>query len=267
MNLVGMSLAAGAAPVRPCDDGDAVSQRILSEYGAVFVAEDVLPPPVCIFKSAEEVALFQAGARRLSAHVGGAEIELQAAAMRSLLCARAEARAEGLDITPRDGAEAARRDYADTVRIWESRLLPALEHWRRVGRLTVEEVVRVRRLPVREQVEAVLELESRGHFFSKGYTKSILHSAAAPGASQHLSMLAFDAVEYADARVRRILARHGWHRTVRGDAPHFTYLGLSEEQLPSRDLKRVATAEGEFWVPNFNGRQRQSPWIVKAAQK
>lgn len=236
-----------------CDEGDAVSRRVLREYGAVFLASgEVLPPPACIFSSAAEVALFQAEAQTRTADIGGARVELQTAAMRALLFACEEARAAGLSITPRDGAEAARRNYADTVRLWQSRLLPALEHWARRGRLTSTEAARLRRLPLREQVGAVLELEGRGLLCGKGFAKSILHSVAAPGASQHLSLLAFDVSEFAEARVRRILARHGWFRTVRDDAPHFTYLGLPEALLPSRGLKRFAGNGGEFWVPDEN---------------
>lgn len=241
----------GTAANRLCGVKDAVARRILREYGAVFLAgEEVLPPPVCIFSNAEEVASFQAGARIAAAEVEGVTIELQAAAMRALLAARAEALSEGLSITARDGAESARRDYADTVRLWNSRLLPALEHWHGRGRLTAEDSERLRALPVREQVGAVLELERGGIFFSKDFSKSILYSVAAPGASQHLSLLAFDVTEYADERVRRVLARHGWFRTVRNDHPHFTYLGLPESLLPSRGLRRLTTAGGEFWVPN-----------------
>jgi hypothetical protein len=234
-----------------CDGRDPVARRILNEYGAVFLAVGgALPPPVCIFGGAEEVESFQRVARPEARELGGVRVELQPAAMRALLSARAEARAGGLDITPRDGAESARRGYADTIRLWNSRLLPALEHWRARGRLSGEEAERVRRLPVREQVGAVLELERGGVYFSKDFSKSILYSVAAPGASQHLSLLAFDAAEYADERVRRVLARHGWFRTVRNDCPHFTYLGLPESRLPSHGLKKIKTADGEFWVPN-----------------
>jgi hypothetical protein len=241
----------GAAPGSLCDGRDPVARRILSEYGAVFVAAgEVLPPPVCIFAGADEVETFQAAARVSAREVGGVTIELQPAAMRALVAAREEAQAQGLDVTPRDGSESARRGYADTIRLWNSRLLPALEYWRGEGRLTAEEAERVRALPVREQVGAVLEMERRGIYFSKDFSKSILYSVAAPGASQHLSLLAFDAAEYGDERVRRILARRGWFRTVRNDCPHFTYLGLDERQLPSRGLKRINTADGEFWVPN-----------------
>jgi hypothetical protein len=239
--------AAGAM----CDGRDPVARRILNEYGAVFVAAGhVLPPPVCIFAGTEEVETFQAAARVSAYEIGGVRVELQPAAMRALVAASEEAHSLGLYITPRDGSESARRGYADTLRLWNSRFLPALEYWRGEGRLTFEETERLKALPVREQVGAVLELERGGIFFSKDFSKSILYSVAAPGASQHLSLLAFDAAEYGDERVRRVLARHGWFRTVRSDCPHFTYLGLSESQLPSRGLKKVRTADGEFWLPN-----------------
>lgn len=241
---------AGAARVT-CDGRDPVARRILNEYGAVFFASGgATPPPVCIFAGAEEVESFQRAARVETQEIGGVSIELQPAAMRALLAARVEAQVEGLDITPRDGSESARRGYADTVRLWNSRLLPALEYWRAQGRLSDEEVERVRLLPVREQVGAVLELERSGVYFSKDFSKSILYSVAAPGASQHLSLLALDAAEYGDERVRQVLARHGWFRTVRSDCPHFTYLGLPESRLPAHGLKKIETRDGEFWVPN-----------------
>jgi hypothetical protein len=250
----------GAAPRVTCDGRDPVARRILNEYGAVFFASGgAMPPPVCIFAGAEEVETFQAEARVSAHEIGGVRVELQPAAMRALLAAREEARGRGLDITPRDGSESARRGYADTVRLWNSRLLPALEHWRAQGRLTDEEAERVKGLPAREQVGAVLELERAGVYFSKDFSKSILYSVAAPGASQHLSLLAFDAAQYADERVRRVLARHGWFRTVRSDCPHFTYLGLAESRLPAHGLKKIKTPDGEFWVPNSGAVAVESP--------
>lgn len=255
--VVNFSVALGSALARRgveagklCEQ-DAVSRRVLREYGAVFMAAgQVLPPRVCIFASAAEVASFQAEAQPLAAVIGGATVELQPAAMRALLAAREEALALGLDITPRDGREAARRNYADTLRLWNSRLLPALEHWKRQGRLTPQDIERLKMLPAREQIAAILELERQGIYFSRDFSKSILNSVAAPGASQHLSLLAFDVNEYADEEVRLILARHGWFRTVRGDSPHFTYLGLSETKLPAHGLRKITSEAGEFWVPN-----------------
>jgi hypothetical protein len=64
-------------------------------------------------------------------------------------------------------------------------------------------------------------------------------------------MLAFDATEYRDPRARRLLARHGWFQTVLSDLPHFTYLGLDEEELPARGLRRIGLDGQEFWIPDL----------------
>lgn len=234
-----------------CRASDAVAYRVLEEYGALFVAEGVLVPSTCVFESAGEVEDFQREAGWTSAEFGGATVELQPAAMTALLLAREDAHAEGLDITPRGGAEAGRRSFEDSLRLWRSRCEPALDHWRSERRLTDDEAECVRLLPMREQVAAVLELERGGIFFSKDFSKSILRSVAAPGASQHLAMLAFDAVEFQNAHVRRLLARRGWFQTVLSDLPHFTYLGLDERELSLRGLRSVEECGQTFWIPDM----------------
>jgi hypothetical protein len=244
--------ARGTTPGAVCDESDPVARRVLADYGAMFVAsQSVQPPPVCVFTSEAEVLKFQNAAGAASATIAGSKIELQPAAMEALLQAREEARKAGLDITPRDGTEAARRGYEDTRRLWDTRFLPALAHWRARGRLTKEQVARLRALPLSEQVREVLELEKSGIFFSKDFSKSILYSIAAPGTSQHIAMLALDVSQFADARVRRILARHGWFQTVKSDLPHFTFLGVTEEALPSLGLKSVTSDNQLFWIPNM----------------
>ncbi len=234
-----------------CPQGDCVAARVLEEYGAMFIAEGVELPPVCIFETGEQVRAFQERAGWLSEEIGGALIELQPRAMESLAAARREALAAGLDITPRGGPEAGRRTFEDSLRLWHSRCDPALEHWCGRGQLAAEEAERLRGLPLREQVAAVLELERGGIFFSKCFGKSILQSVAAPGASQHLAMLAFDAAQFRDPRVREVLARHGWFQTVRSDLPHFTYLGLAERELQARGLRPVEEGGQKFWVPDM----------------
>jgi hypothetical protein len=236
-----------------CDRSDPVARRVLEDYGAMFLAaSNVTLPPVCIFKSETEVSEFQADADFTTAIIGGDRIELQPAAMSALLAAREEARQLKLDITPRGGEEAARRSYEDTLRLWNTRFLPGLTHWSRLGRLSKEQATRLRRLPLGEQVREVLELEKGGIFFSKDFSKSILYSIAAPGTSQHLAMLALDVEQFADERVRRILARHGWFQTVKSDLPHFTYLGLEEKDLPARGLRPVISGKQLFWIPNIS---------------
>jgi hypothetical protein len=234
-----------------CPFDDDVARRVLHDYGAMFVAaETVMAPTHCVFATEDQVSRFQKAAGRAAAKIGDAVIELQPAAMTALLKARAAARAAGLDISPRDGAEAARRSYADTVRLWNSRFLPALDHWTNLDRLKGPEAERLRALPVCEQVPEVLQLEKDGIFFSKDLSKSVLYSIAAPGTSQHIAMLAFDANEFQDEQVRKILARQGWFQTVLSDLPHFTFLGLAEDELPARGLKRLEVDGQMFWIPD-----------------
>jgi hypothetical protein len=234
-----------------CPAGDVLTRRVLEEYGAMFVAEGVLLPASCVLESEESVERFQREAGWRAAVLDGATVELQPAAMAALLDAREEAAYAGLRLTPRGGSEAGRRSFADSLRLWRSRCDPALDYWCAEGRLEGEEAERLRRLPLREQASAVLELERGGIYFSKDFKKSILQSVAAPGASQHLAMLAFDVAEFQDRRVGALLARHGWFQTVLSDLPHFTYLGLDERELPARGLRRVESGGQTFWVPDM----------------
>lgn len=234
-----------------CPPSDPVARRILEEYGAIFLAgKKVTPPPVCIFTTEEQVTKFQDSAGSEVALIGYDEVELQPEAMKQLNKARGEAQKEGLDITPRDGAEAARRNYEDSVRLWNSRFQPALDYWLSKGRLTQEEVTRLRSLPLSQQVAEVLELEKSGVYFSKDLSKSILYSIAAPGTSQHIAMLAFDVNEFGNPRVREIMAKHGWFQTVLSDLPHFTFLGLKEKDLPKHGLRSLEINGQVFWIPN-----------------
>jgi hypothetical protein len=242
----------GAAPQELCDARDPVERRLLAEYGAMFVAaESVRLPSRCVFRDEAECEQFQAEVEPHAAVVGDTRIELQRAPLEALLGARAEAQAAGLDITPRGGVEAARRNYADTLRLWQSRVTPALAHWVGLGALAPDEAARLAALPTAEQIAAVLAQEERGIFFNTYFSRTILSSVAAPGASQHLALIAFDATEFRDERVREIMARHGWFQTVLHDLPHFTFLGVREKELRAHGLKRVKERGQTFWIPNI----------------
>lgn len=237
-----------------CPATDGVARRILEEYGAIYLAtKKVLPPPVCIFTHEDQVTRFQENAGFDVEFMAYDEIELQPEALKQLKKAREEAQKEGLDITPRDGAEAARRNYDDSLRLWNSRFFPALDYWLAQGRLTEEQVTRLRALPLSQQIAEVLELERTGIYFSKDLSKSILYSIAAPGTSQHIAMLAFDVNEFDNPRVREILAKRGWFQTVLSDLPHFTFLGLKEKDLPKNGLRSVEVNGQTFWIPNVPG--------------
>lgn len=233
---------------RPTDD---VGNRLLKEYGAVFIAKGgAVPPTTVVFHDDNAVSAFQSGLSKSSDAVGGISIELQAPAMKALKEAVAEASQNGLSITPR-GGDAARRVYADTVELWKSRVDPALQHWSQKGRISSSDVQRIKVLSPYDQVSEVFKLESQGMYFSKDFSKPIIYSVAPPGASQHLSMLALDVSEYDNPKVRDILAKHGWYQTVVSDLPHFTYLGVPETDLPKLGLKKTTDGGRTFWIPDI----------------
>src|SRR5687767_4207030 len=206
-NLFISNLPKGMAPK------NFVEQRLLTEYGSVFVAQGVAVPTRIVFANEREVSEFQSALPRSLETIGGFSVELQAPAMDALRGALADAHSERLSITPR-GADSARRTYEETVGLWASRVEPALEHWVAKGRITVTDAVRISSMSPFEQVDEVLKLEEQGIYFAKDLSKSIVYSVAPPGTSQHLSMLALDVSEYNDDRIRRLLAKHRWFQTV-----------------------------------------------------
>jgi hypothetical protein len=233
-------------------DTDSAARRIFSDYGAIFVSDDGNPLPAkCIFSDEVEVSAFQARLKSETQDVGGTTVTLQKAAMDSLLAARDEARKKGLDITPRGGSTASKRTFDETVKLWNSRFWPGLDHWAAAGKITKTDADAAKQAPIPEQIKKVLEWERLGLYFSKDLSKSILYSVAAPGASQHIFMLALDVEQYSNPEVRRILADHGWFQTVKSDMPHFTYLGMKESDLPGLGLKAVNVGSQKFWIPNI----------------
>ena len=239
--------------VCPAESGR-VAMRVLNEYGSMFAAaESVTTPATCVFRNEVDVQAFQGTIKTAVGSFGRVTIELQEAAMAALLRAMVEAQVRRLRITPLDGAIAGRRSYSDTTRLWNSRFLPALSYWTRIGKITVKDAEAARSMAIADQAEKVLEWESKGLLFGTGRIKSIFASTAPPGTSQHLSLLAFDVAEYGNSNVREILNRNGWYQTVVNDPPHFTYLGIDKRELPGRGLKAVRQGQYEFWIPDLGG--------------
>jgi LAS superfamily LD-carboxypeptidase LdcB len=229
---------------------DPVGQKMLKEYGAMFVAKNgAVPPPKVVFNNEAEVSSWQSGISKSSESIGGATVELQTPAMKALKEAIADAKQNGADITPNGGSDAARRNYAGTVTNWKSRVDPGMVHWVGKGKITQAEATRIKSLPIPEQISEIFKLEAQGIFFAKDLSKSIIYSVAPPGTSQHISMLAFDVKEHANSKVRDILAKYGWFQTVVSDLPHFTYLGVSESELPKLGLKKVSDGGRTYWIP------------------
>jgi hypothetical protein len=184
---------------------DKIASRIVSEYGAIFVAAGgASPPDRVIFEDENDVSRFQSKLKTGKKMIGDIEIELQEPAMVALNSAIESAVAAGVTITPR-GAESARRNYQQTVDLWASRVEPALDHWVIEKRLTQDEADSLRLLSAFDQVAKVFDYEAQGIFFAKTLDKPIMYSVAPPGTSQHLSMLALDVAEFNNVRVREIL--------------------------------------------------------------
>ncbi|HEX9959908.1 MAG TPA: hypothetical protein VGB00_03190, partial [Pyrinomonadaceae bacterium] len=57
-----------------------------------------------------------------------------------------------------------------------------------------------------------------------------------------------DIEQFNDSKVKAILAKYGWFQTVRNDAPHFTYLGVKESDLPERGLKQISEQGMRVWI-------------------
>lgn len=232
----------------PSDD---VGNKMLREYGAMFVAKNgVTPPNKVVFRDESDVSAFQSGVQSSSENIGGITIQLQTQAMNALKEAINEAKQKNLNIKPRN-ADSAKRSYGQTVENWASRVNPGLANWVSKGKLPQSEANRIKSLSPVEQIPEIFKLESQGMFFAKDFSKSIIYSVAPPGTSQHISMLALDVEQFDNAAVRQVLANHGWFQTIPSDLPHFTYLGVSENELPNLGLKKVTESGRAFWVPNL----------------
>jgi len=231
-----------------------VELRLFSEYGAIFVSA-AIPPPGIIFSDSAEVRRFQTSLPTRSDRFGEHLITLQSEALDALVAARRMLERDDRSVNAR-AQDAGARSYEETVALWNRNVGRGLEKWQADARITEERAESIRALAPAAQIPLILELEEKeGIYFGTFFDKSILYSVAAPGASQHLSMLAFDVAEHQDEAVESALGRQGWHRTVPNDLPHFTYLGSDEGSLPGLGLKRIsrdyASRPYHFWVPNL----------------
>ena len=236
-----------------CDLSNAVERRIVAEYGAVFLNadENVKIPARCRFENEDEVSAFHAEMEISRESIGGKTVELQKAAMESLLKILNEV--EG--VTPK-GRNPARRSFAAVQTSWDNTVRAGIDYWRENAnaegrKLSTRQAQKLKSLTGEPQIKMVFELESEGFSFHPERNRSITVYTAIPGASQHLLLLALDIEEYADAKVRAAFAARGWFQAVFRDRPHFTYLGLRAEDLPALGLEMKKFEGREFWVPNF----------------
>jgi hypothetical protein len=235
-----------------------VAHRVFKDYGAMYIADGVKWPTKCVFSNEEEVTAFQRTVKAKTEVLGGTAVTLQEEAMEALLEARKHLNKRGLNVTPRGGF-ASKRSFTDTARIWSSRFEPGLKHWIGKRKLTPVQAEAARRLDIIAQVAQVIEWEENEWWFSTFFNRSIFSSVAAPGTSQHLSLLALDVSEFENNSVREVLNDHGWYQTIIDDTPHFTYIGRDEDDLPNHGLRAATRGGFTFWIPNFDREFRVTP--------
>ncbi|MEH1940120.1 MAG: D-alanyl-D-alanine carboxypeptidase family protein [Nostoc sp.] len=81
----------------------------------------------------------------------------------------------------------------------------------------------------------------------QGRETKILGLVAPPGTSQHLWGLAID-LHVSNQKQRKALNENGWFQTVENDVPHWTYVGLSEVNLPLFGFKKQPIRGINYWI-------------------
>jgi hypothetical protein len=231
----------------------AARRRILAEYGSIFSATDtVTKPPTCMFEGPDAVADFQKKLPTGFVVIGNLPLTFQKAAADSLALIVDQAKRSGIRLRPLDGAITAGRTYDDTLRLWNSRFDPALRFWVSRRKISPADAILAASMTLDKQIEKVMAWEEQGTFFDRGRSGTIFASVAPPGASQHLSLIALDIAPPVTPEIRALMNANGWFQTVKGDLPHFTFLGVKESDLPSRGLTAIIYKGTQYWVPNVS---------------
>lgn len=104
-------------------------------------------------------------------------------------------------------------------------------------------------------------------YYDQALLRPMMLKFAIPGGSQHHLGLAIDVnngtgnsditnckktnnCRVCETNCVESLERHEWYRTVKYDPYHFTFLGFSATELPSKGLKKVRCKDSKYyWVP------------------
>ncbi|MGF1935152.1 MAG: D-alanyl-D-alanine carboxypeptidase family protein [Nostoc sp. ChiQUE02] len=81
----------------------------------------------------------------------------------------------------------------------------------------------------------------------QGKETKILGLVAPPGTSQHLWGLAID-LRVGSKEQRKALNQNGWFQTVENDVPHWTYVGLTEDNLPLFGFNKQVVRGITYWI-------------------
>ncbi|MEH2331305.1 D-alanyl-D-alanine carboxypeptidase family protein [Nostoc sp.] len=183
---------------------------LLRSYGAVFVNPDIgiKLPPKDIFANEQETQEFQA--ILTMGHVDGTnECYLQKSAADALNKARIQ---QQIPLKSGYGSGDCTRTFNTNLRFWHKY--------------------------ANNQVLAKVQ---------QGKETKILGLVAPPGTSQHLWGLAID-LRVGSKEQKKALNQNGWFQTVQNDVPHWTYVGLPEENLPLFGFNKKVVQGITYWI-------------------
>lgn len=183
---------------------------LLRAYGAVFVNQDVgiKLPQKNIFANEQETQEFQ-GTLRMGHVDGTKDCYLQKSAADALNKARIQ---QQIPLKSGYGSGDCTRTFNTNLRFWHKY--------------------------ANNQILAKVQ---------QGKETKILGVVAPPGTSQHLWGLAID-LRVSSKEQRKALNQNGWFQTVQNDVPHWTYVGLTEENFPLFGFKKQVVQGITYWI-------------------
>lgn len=183
---------------------------LLKTYGAALIEPNHIAklPSTVLLNNEQETQAFQNTLTMVKVNDTN-DCFLQAAAANALNQARSQ---ENIPLKSGYGSGDCTRTYATNLRFWH----------KYANQNTLEKV-------------------------KQGQETTILSTVAPPGASQHLWGLAID-LRISNQKQRQTLNQHGWFQTVVNDIPHWTYLGLTEQDLMNSGLINHIERGISYWV-------------------
>ncbi|MEA5568363.1 D-alanyl-D-alanine carboxypeptidase family protein [Anabaena sp. UHCC 0399] len=183
---------------------------LLKAYGTAFINRDKLVtlPSTVLLNNEEETQTFQNSLTMVKVN-GTNDCYLQASATAALNQARS---LENIPLKSGYGSGDCTRSFATNFRFWN----------KYANQNTLNQV-------------------------KEGRETAILGVVAPPGTSQHLWGLAID-LRVSHLKQRQILNQNGWFQTVAKDVPHWTYLGLNEQDLLNFGLRKQVENGISYWV-------------------
>ncbi|BAT53935.1 hypothetical protein NOS3756_28980 [Nostoc sp. NIES-3756] len=183
---------------------------LLRAYGAAFIDPEpaVKFPPTVVFNNDQETQAYQS-TLAMEKITGTNNCYLQQSAAAALNKARSQ---QNIPLKSGYGASDCTRNYATNLRFW-------------------------RKYANQNTLDKVRE----------GKETAILGVVAPPGASQHLWGLAID-LRVSNAKQRQALYNNGWFQTVENDVPHWTYLGVNVDNLPTLGLRNKVVRGISYWL-------------------